>query len=37
MEQLMTTVRANPAMAVALGFVGLAVALWVFERALHRS
>lgn len=37
MEQFMTTIRANPAMAVALGFVGLAVALWIFERALHRN
>jgi hypothetical protein len=36
-DQFLTTVKANPAAAVALGFVGLAVMLWIFERALHRN
>jgi hypothetical protein len=37
MEQLITTLRANPSAAVALGFVLVAVLLWVFDRALHRN
>lgn len=37
MDQIMSAIRANPSTALAVGFVFVALVLWVFERALHRG